>query len=44
MNAEASAGATQAALAELVAVVARLRDPAGGCPWALELTLAALVP
>ena len=44
MNAEASAGATQAALAELVAVVARLRDPAGGCPWDLEQTHASLVP
>jgi XTP/dITP diphosphohydrolase len=44
MNAEASAGATQAALAELVAVVARLRDPEGGCPWDLEQTHASLVP
>jgi len=44
MNAEASAGATLAALAELVAVVARLRDPAGGCPWDLEQTHASLVP
>jgi XTP/dITP diphosphohydrolase len=32
------------ALAELVAVVARLRDPAGGCPWDLEQTHASLVP
>ncbi len=35
---------TQAALAELVAVVARLRDPESGCPWDLEQTHASLVP
>ena len=35
---------TQAALAELVAVVAQLRDPEGGCPWDLEQTHASLVP
>ncbi|QVL54645.1 MAG: nucleoside triphosphate pyrophosphohydrolase [Cyanobium sp. M30B3] len=44
MHPEAPAGATQAALAELVAVVARLRDPEGGCPWDLEQTHASLVP
>ena len=33
-----------AALAELVAVVARLRDPEAGCPWDLEQTHASLVP
>jgi len=32
------------ALAELIAVVARLRDPEGGCPWDLEQTHASLVP
>ncbi|MEB3331105.1 MAG: nucleoside triphosphate pyrophosphohydrolase, partial [Synechococcaceae cyanobacterium] len=31
-------------LHELVAVVARLRDPEGGCPWDLEQTHASLVP
>ena len=35
---------TLAALAELKAVVARLRDPDGGCPWDLEQTHASLVP
>jgi XTP/dITP diphosphohydrolase len=32
------------ALAELIAVVQRLRDPEGGCPWDLEQTHASLVP
>jgi XTP/dITP diphosphohydrolase len=32
------------ALAELIDVVARLRDPAGGCPWDLEQTHDSLVP
>ena len=32
------------ALAELIAVVARLRNPEGGCPWDLEQTHASLVP
>jgi XTP/dITP diphosphohydrolase len=31
-------------VAELVAVVARLRDPEGGCPWDLEQTHHSLVP
>ena len=35
---------TLAALAELKAVVARLRDPEGGCPWDLEQTHASLAP
>jgi XTP/dITP diphosphohydrolase len=35
---------TIAALAELIAVVAQLRDPEGGCPWDLEQTHASLVP
>ena len=33
-----------AALAELVAVVDRLRDPIGGCPWDLEQTHRSLIP
>jgi XTP/dITP diphosphohydrolase len=32
------------ALAELEAVVARLRDPEGGCPWDLRQTHASLIP
>jgi XTP/dITP diphosphohydrolase len=35
---------TQAALAELIAVVDRLRDPEGGCPWDLEQTHTSLIP
>jgi len=31
-------------LANLIAVVARLRDPQNGCPWDLEQTHASLVP
>ena len=37
-------GAPEGALADLVAVVARLRDPEAGCPWDLEQTHASLVP
>jgi XTP/dITP diphosphohydrolase len=37
-------GATLAALGELVAIVARLRDPQGGCPWDLEQTHRSLIP
>ena len=33
-----------AAVVELVAVVARLRDPEGGCPWDLEQTHHSLIP
>jgi XTP/dITP diphosphohydrolase len=33
-----------AALAELVAVVAQLRDPEQGCPWDLQQTHSSLVP
>ena len=33
-----------AAMAELIAVVAQLRDPKGGCPWDLEQTHASLIP
>ena len=36
--------ATTAALTELINVVAKLRDPNGGCPWDLEQTHASLVP
>ncbi len=32
------------ALAELIAVVNRLRDPEGGCPWDLEQTHTSLIP
>ena len=35
---------TTAALSELIAVVAQLRNPEGGCPWDLEQTHASLVP
>ncbi|MEB3361824.1 MAG: nucleoside triphosphate pyrophosphohydrolase [Synechococcaceae cyanobacterium] len=35
---------TLQALGELVAVVTRLRDPDGGCPWDLEQTHASLIP
>ena len=38
------APACLAAVAELIAVVDRLRDPEGGCPWDLEQTHASLVP
>jgi XTP/dITP diphosphohydrolase len=41
---DASLDTTLEALAELVAVVNRLRDPEGGCPWDLEQTHASLVP
>jgi len=41
--AAAEAGAT-AALRELIDVVARLRDPQGGCPWDLEQTHTSLIP
>jgi XTP/dITP diphosphohydrolase len=37
------AGALEA-LAELLAIVDRLRDPEGGCPWDLEQTHASLIP
>ncbi|MCP9928231.1 nucleoside triphosphate pyrophosphohydrolase [Cyanobium sp. CH-040] len=41
---DTSPEATLDALAELVDVVARLRDPERGCPWDLEQTHASLVP
>jgi XTP/dITP diphosphohydrolase len=40
----AATPAPAAALAELVAVVAQLRDPEAGCPWDLEQTHASLIP
>jgi XTP/dITP diphosphohydrolase len=36
--------ASQEALSELIAVVARLRDPQRGCPWDLEQTHQSLLP
>ena len=41
---EAASPASLEALSELIAVVARLRDPQTGCPWDLEQTHASLVP
>ena len=38
------AESTTAALQELIDVVARLRDPKGGCPWDLEQTHQTLIP
>lgn len=35
---------TLGAIAELVSVVDRLRDPIGGCPWDLEQTHTSLIP
>ena len=40
----AAAPEATAALSELIAVVAQLRNPEGGCPWDLEQTHASLVP
>jgi XTP/dITP diphosphohydrolase len=39
-----SLSATLDALQELIAVVAQLRDPKGGCPWDLEQTPQTLIP
>jgi XTP/dITP diphosphohydrolase len=36
--------ANQAALQELIEIVARLRDPVGGCPWDLAQTAESLTP
>ena len=44
MNPQTQTPAPLEALAELIAVVARLRDPEGGCPWDLAQTHASLVP
>jgi len=40
----AGAASPLSALAELIAIVERLRDPVGGCPWDLEQTHASLIP
>ncbi len=40
----ADAGSSLEALAELVAIVDRLRDPQGGCPWDLAQTHTTLIP
>lgn len=40
----ASETATLSAFAQLVAVVAKLRDPDGGCPWDLQQTARSLTP
>lgn len=40
----AADGASLAALGELVAIVDRLRDPQGGCPWDLAQTHSSLIP
>lgn len=31
-------------LADLLRIMARLRDPDGGCPWDLEQTFATIAP
>ena len=41
---QSSSPGTLEALAQLIAVVAQLRDPVEGCPWDLEQTHASLVP
>ena len=40
----AAPASAMAAIERLLAVVAQLRDPQGGCPWDLEQTHASLVP
>ena len=40
----AGAASPLSELAELIAIVARLRDPVGGCPWDLEQTHESLIP
>jgi XTP/dITP diphosphohydrolase len=40
----AATSAATEALSALIAVVAQLRDPEGGCPWDLEQTHTSLVP
>jgi len=44
MSSAANDSTATEALAELIAVVAQLRDPDGGCPWDLKQTHASLVP
>ena len=41
---QSSSPGTLEAMAQLIAVVAQLRDPVEGCPWDLEQTHASLVP
>ena len=43
-QAPAAPASAAAAITQLRAVVAQLRDPQGGCPWDLEQTHASLVP
>ena len=42
-SSSAADGASLAALGELVAIVDRLRDPQGGCPWDLAQTHSSLI-
>ena len=44
MASAAASSPTLDAMAELIAVVGRLRDPKTGCPWDLEQTHRSLVP
>ncbi|NNU80480.1 nucleoside triphosphate pyrophosphohydrolase [Halovulum dunhuangense] len=37
-------GLPRAPMARLVAIMARLRDPEGGCPWDIEQTYASIAP
>lgn len=43
-GADAGAASPLDALAELIAIVERLRDPVSGCPWDLEQTHESLIP
>ncbi|MEC7382050.1 MAG: MazG nucleotide pyrophosphohydrolase domain-containing protein, partial [Cyanobacteriota bacterium] len=43
MDAEQHLAPTEA-IAELVSIVAQLRDPKGGCPWDLEQSHTSLIP
>ena len=38
------AAAPSAGIAGLLAIMARLRDPQGGCPWDLEQDFASIAP
>ncbi len=44
LSASDADGAALEALAELLAIVDRLRDPQGGCPWDLAQTHSSLIP
>ena len=37
-------GATSAAFSKLLAIMAKLRDPNGGCPWDLDQSFRTIVP